>query len=63
MDTLINAVLANYVPTIIVLGIIVGLFALAFAGIIRNSGRQDDVARSNFVIQTVLVGIIIHKGS
>ncbi len=59
MDTLINAVLTNYIPTIIVLGIVVGLFALAIAGIIRNSGRQDDVARSNFIIQTVLVGIIM----
>jgi hypothetical protein len=59
MDTLISAVLANYVPTIIIIGVIVGLFALAIAGIIRNSGRQDDVVRSNYIIQTVLVGIIM----
>ena len=59
MDTLINAVLANYLPTIIIIAIVVGLFALAIAGIIRNSGRFEDIARSNLMIQTVIVGLIM----
>lgn len=59
MDTLINAVLINYIPTIIVIGVIVGIFVLAIAGIIRNSGRIDDIARSNLIIQTVIVGIVM----
>lgn len=59
MDTLISAVLVNYIPTIIVIGVIVGIFVLAIAGIIRNSGRHDDVARSNLMIQTVVVGIVM----
>lgn len=59
MDTLISAVLVNYIPTIIVIGVIVGVFVLAIAGIMRNSGRHDDVARSNLMIQTVVVGIVM----
>lgn len=59
MDTLISAVLVNYIPTIIFIGVIVGIFVLAIAGIIRNSGRHDDVARSNLMIQTVVVGIVM----
>ncbi len=59
MDTLINAVLANYLPTIIVLAIVVGLFAIAIAGIVRNSGKFEDVARSNLMIQTVVVGLVM----
>lgn len=59
MDTLISAVLVNYIPTIIVIGVIVGIFVLAIAGIMRNSGRIDDIARSNLMIQTVVVGIVM----
>lgn len=59
MDTLISSVLVNYIPTIIVIGVIVGIFVLAIAGIMRNSGRVDDVARSNLIIQTVVVGIVM----
>ncbi len=59
MDTLINAVLANYIPTIIVIGAIVSVFILAIAGIIRNSGKFDDIARSNLIIQTVIVGLVM----
>lgn len=59
METLIRAVLTNYIPTVIIAGVIVGIFAIAFAGVIRNSGRLDDVARSNQIIQTVIVGIIM----
>ncbi len=59
MDTLINAVLANYVPTTIVISIIVGIFVLAIAGVMRNSGRNDDIARSNLIIQTVIIGFVM----
>lgn len=59
METLISAILANYVPTVIVTCLIGGIFAIAIAGIIRNSGRHDDVARSNAVVQTVIVGLIM----
>lgn len=59
MDNLINAVLANYVPIVIVFSILASVFVLAIAGIIRNSGRQDDVVRSNFMIQTVIVGLVM----
>lgn len=59
MDNLIKAVLTNYVPTIIIISFIVGIFVIAIAGIIRNSGRHDDVARSNLIIQTVIVGFIM----
>ncbi len=59
MDTLISGVLVNYIPTIIVIGVIVGIFVLAIAGIMRNSGRIDDIARSNLMIQTVVVGIVM----
>ncbi len=59
MDSLINAVLANYIPTIILTSLVIGIFVIAIAGIIRNSGRLDDVARSNFIIQTVIVGFIM----
>lgn len=59
MDNLINAVLTNYVPTIIILSIVIGIFVIAIAGVIRNSGRHDDVARSNLIIKTVAVGLIM----
>ena len=59
MDSLIRAVLANYVPTIIVSGLVVGIFVIALAGIIRNSGKNDDVARSNYMIKTVIVGLVM----
>ncbi len=59
METLISAVLTNYVPTIILICLIGGIFAIALAGIIRNSGKHDDVARSNYIIQTVVVGFIM----
>lgn len=59
MDSLIRAVLINYVPTVIILAIIVGIFVIALAGIIRNSGKHDDVARSNFMIKTVIVGLVM----
>jgi hypothetical protein len=59
MDNLIRAVLTNYVPTIIIIAIVVGIFVIALAGIIRNSGKHDDVARSNFMIRTVIVGLVM----
>lgn len=59
MDSLIRAVLANYVPTVIILAVIVSVFVVALAGIIRNSGKHDDVARSNFMIRTVIVGLVM----
>ncbi len=59
MDNLIKAVLANYVPTVIILSVIVGVFVIALAGIIRNSGKNDDVVRSNFMIRTVIVGLVM----
>lgn len=59
MDSLIKAVLVNYVPTVIIFGVIVGIFVIALAGIIRNSGKHDDVARSNFMIRTVIVGLVM----
>jgi hypothetical protein len=59
MDNLINAVLANYVPIIVITSFIVGIFVIAIAGIIRNSGKTDDVARSNLIIQTVIVGMLM----
>ncbi len=59
MDNLINAVLANYVPTAIIISLIVGIFVIAIAGIIRNSGKHDDIARSNLIIQTVAVGLVM----
>lgn len=59
MDTLINAVLTNYVPTAIIISLIVGIFVLALAGIMRNSGKHDDIARSNLIIQTVAVGLVM----
>lgn len=59
MDSLIRAVLVHYVPTIILLGLVIGIFAIALAGIIRNSGKHDDVARSNFMVKTVIVGLVM----
>ncbi|OGM97916.1 MAG: hypothetical protein A2817_01755 [Candidatus Yanofskybacteria bacterium RIFCSPHIGHO2_01_FULL_39_8b] len=59
MDNLINAVLSNYVPTVIILSLVIGIFIIALAGIIRNSGKHEDVARSNFMIKTVIVGFIM----
>jgi hypothetical protein len=59
MDTLINAVLTNYVPIIIIAAFIVGIFVVAIAGVIRNSGKLEDVARSNLVIKTVIVGLLM----
>ena len=59
MNDLINIVLTNYIPTIIICSFIVGIFAIAIAGIIRNSGRHDDIARSNTIIQTVLIGFVM----
>lgn len=59
MDNLINAVLSNYVPIIIIASFVVGIFVIAIAGVIRNSGKNDDVARSNLIIQTVVVGMIM----
>ena len=59
MDNLINVVVSNYVPTVIIISLVIGTFVIAIAGIIRNSGRHDDVARSNFIIQTVIVGFIM----
>jgi hypothetical protein len=59
MDNLINAVLLNYVPIIIIASFIVGTFVLAIAGVMRNSGKIDDIARSNLIIQTVVVGMIM----
>lgn len=59
MDSLIKAVLANYVPAVIIFGVIVGIFVIALAGIIRNSGKHDDVVRSNFMIRTVIVGLVM----
>ncbi len=59
MDNLIRAILNNYVPTIIFVSLIIGIFTVAIAGIIRNSGKQDDIARSNLIIQTVIVGTIM----
>lgn len=59
MDNLINAILINYVPTLILLGIVVGVFVIAIAGVIRNSGTHDDVVRSNNIIKTVAVGLIM----
>lgn len=59
METLIKAILANYVPTAIVVCLIGGVLAIAISGVIRNSGRHDDVARANFILQTVVVGFIM----
>ena len=59
MDNLISAVLVNYVPTVIIISIIIGIFVIAIAGVIRNSGKHDDIARSNLIIQTVVVGLIM----
>ena len=59
MDNLIKAVLTNYVPTIILIAIIVSVFVIAIAGVIRNSGKHDDVARSNYIIQTAIVGLVM----
>ncbi len=59
MNTLISAILSNYVPTVIITSLVAGVFALAIAGIIRNSGKNDDIARSNQIMQTVIVGIIM----
>lgn len=59
MNNLINGILANYVPTIIIISFIIGIFTVAIAGIIRNSGRSDDIARSNMIIQTVIVGFVM----
>ncbi|MFA5991652.1 MAG: hypothetical protein WC794_05425 [Candidatus Doudnabacteria bacterium] len=59
MDNLISGVLANYVPIIIIISLIVGIFVIGIAGIIRNSGKNDDIARSNLIIQTVMVGMIM----
>jgi hypothetical protein len=59
MDNLISGVLANYVPIIIIISFIVGIFVIGIAGIIRNSGKNDDIARSNLIIQTVMVGMIM----
>lgn len=59
MDTLINAILTNYVPTAIAICLIGGIFAIGIAGIIRNSGKHDDVARANYILQTVIVGFIM----
>jgi hypothetical protein len=59
MDSLIKAVLQNYVPTVIALSIIIGIFVIAIAGVVRNSGRKNDVARSNYMIQTVIIGLIM----
>lgn len=59
MNDLINIVLSNYIPTIIICSFIVGIFAIAIAGIIRNSGRHDDIAQSNTIIQTVIVGFVM----
>ncbi|HEX9503346.1 MAG TPA: hypothetical protein VF974_03435 [Patescibacteria group bacterium] len=59
MDNLIRAVLSNYVPTVIIICFVAGIFVLAIAGIIRNSGRHDDIARSNFIIQTTIVGFVM----
>ncbi len=59
MDNLIRAVLVNYVPTVIVMSIVIGIFVVALAGVIRNSGKQTDLARSNYMIQTVIVGLVM----
>lgn len=59
MDNLINIVLSNYIPTVIIISLIVGIFAIAIAGVIRNSGKHDDIARSNLIVQTVIVGFIM----
>lgn len=59
METLISAVLNNYVPIIIIAAFITGIFVVAIAGVIRNSGRVDDVVRSNLVIKTVIVGLLM----
>ncbi len=59
MDNLIKAVLTNYVPTVIIIAIITGIFVIALAGIIRNSGKHDDVVRSNFMVRTVIVGLVM----
>lgn len=59
METLISTILTQYVPTVIILCLIVGIMVIAIAGVIRNSGKYDDVARSNGIIQTVIVGFIM----
>lgn len=59
MSDLINAILAHYVPFVIILSMIVGTLALALAGMIRNSGTNDDVVRSNRIMKTVIVGFIM----
>jgi hypothetical protein len=59
MDSLIRAVLVNYVPMIIIIGVVVGIFTIALAGIIRHSGKNDDVVRSNYMIKTVIVGLVM----
>lgn len=59
MNNLINAILSNYVPTIIIVSFVIGIFAMAIAGVIRNSGKADDIARSNAIMQTVIIGFIM----
>lgn len=59
MNNLINIILTNYVPAIIVLSLVIAIFVIAIAGVIRHSGRHDDVARSNLIIQTAVVGFIM----
>lgn len=59
MDNLIRSVLAHYIPTIIGVSIIIGIFAVAIAGMIRNSGKLEDVARSNLIIKTVIIGTVM----
>lgn len=59
MENLINAVLTNYVPTVIITSLIIGVIVIIIAGIIRGSGTHDAVARSNLIIQTVIVGFIM----
>src|SRR3989338_942161 len=59
METLINAVLTNYIPMVILTSLIIGIIVIIIAGVIRNSGNHDDVARSNLIIQTVIVGFVM----
>ena len=56
MNSLINAVLANYVPIVVAISLVIGIFAITIAGVIRSSGSNEDVARSNYIVKTVIVG-------
>jgi len=59
MDDLIQAVLSYYVPILIITSSLAGIFAIAIAGSIRNSGKLNDLIRSNSIIQNTIIGLLM----